>query len=133
MIIRFIALLSLTAKVPEIRCPSVNDGQEEVAFFRAVCASRIGAAAVEHPSIRQVRVECGIIDLAYHRRQFAKAQRDREFVIKASGNLDLEPALRTLDNLKCVPLRKAGLVNLALAVAQVLQAPFLVAAPLLHI
>src|SRR5258708_24826266 len=133
MIIRFIALLSLTAKVPEIRCPSVNDVPDEVAFFLAVCDSMIGAAAVEHHSILQVRVECGIIDLAYHRRQFAKAQRDREFVIKASGYLDLEPALRTLDNLKCVPLRKAGLVNLDLGVAQVLEGPFLVGGAILEI
>src|ERR1019366_4910570 len=83
--------------------------------------------------VRQVRIERGIVDLAYHWRQLRKAQRYRELVIKAARNLDLEPAFRTLDDLKGVPLRKAGLVDLDFGVAQVLERPFLLGGSILEI
>jgi hypothetical protein len=93
----------------------------------------VWAAAVKYDLVRQVGVERSIVDLAYHWRQFGKAQRNREFVIKTPRNLDLEPAFRTLDDFKRVPLRKAGLVDLDFGVAQVLERPFLLGGSILEI
>jgi hypothetical protein len=59
----------------------------------------VRAATVKYDLVRQVGVERGVVDLAYYWRQFGKTQRYGEFVVKASRNLDLEPALRTADDL----------------------------------
>jgi hypothetical protein len=47
----------------------------------------------EHDPDWQVRIERGVVDPAYDRRQLGNAERDAKFVIKVPCGPDLEPAL----------------------------------------
>ena len=75
----------------------------------------------EHDFIRKIRVEGGVIDLTNNRRELGHAHCRRKLVVKAARDLYLEPTLRSLDHLQCIPARRATLIDDDFLVAKVLE------------
>src|SRR6266567_7540199 len=91
----------------------------KVALASPICYAPVGTSAMEHHSVRQVGVECGVVDLADDRREFWDSKRCGQLVIEAAGNLDFETTIGSIDDFHRVPPGRASLVHEKLCVAEV--------------
>ena len=97
----------------------------EIAFLLPVSDAVTGSAPTEHDFVGKIRIECGIVDLADHRRELGNAQTGRQFMVQASRYLDFEAARHPLDDLQRVPSGRPELVHIDLGVAEILESPLL--------